>query len=291
MSLNDRQRYILSSRTLGENIPVSISTALAVESLLGQNPEAPDPDSKWEQIDILYVNTRTLVRNLLGSIATESKKTDISVELVLEYVYQEMITIQSAIEEASYGDVKVAYYSPTYAEIYSTSNYRHGTVREYNTPLQTYQALREKHVQLNISKYIADGDVTLTHIDVNTVLPRVPSRAALLTHYCVDLMSRYSFKTLHLLESHTGAFKGPQDWYTKLTGYKDRPPMPFDKATLQVFGDSATFRSSKIKLRRTFIDMAIQHKWTPMSTQDLVIHSAKMLNDPFFMTYVLELYK
>lgn len=290
MSLADRQRYILTSRVLGENIPVSISTALAVESLLGQNPEAPDPDSKWEQIDILYINTRTLVRNLLGAIATESKKVDLSVELVLEYVYQEMIVIQSAIEEATYGDVKVAYYSPSYIDVY-TKDYIHGTPREYKTPPQLYQALREKHVQLNIAKHIADGDVVLTHLEVNTVLPRVPTRAALLTHYCVDLMSRYSFKTLYLLESHTGAFKGPQEWYTKLTGYKDRPPMPFDKATLQVFGDSATFRSSKVKLRRTFIDMAIQHKWTPMSTQALVVHSAKMLNDPFFMNYVLELYK
>lgn len=288
MSAEERARTALSSRVIGEVLPISIATALAIESLIGQNPDAPVEDDHLDEFDSLYINVRTLVRNMLGAIQTEDKNIDLSPMLVMEYVINEMITIQAIMsEEAS--DVPVVFYAPSYEGVYK-NRFKHGIVKEYKTKAQSYLLERELHVQRNIVKETKDMDTEFTIVEMDIEIPVDRVNVALLSHYPIDLLSRYQFNNLNLIESHTGAFKGPGEWYTKLTGYKDRSPIPFDKAMLQVFGDGTTFLSSARKLRTTFIELSEKFKWTYRSTEELIKFSAGSLNDRAFTIYVNELY-
>ncbi len=289
MSPDQITREILSSRTLGEVLPVSIATALAIESLIGENPEAPVEGDHLDMFDSLYINVRTLTRNLLGAIQTSDKNTHINPSLILEYVMGEMVTIVSLLKEDA-PDKNVIFYSPSYREVYVKS-FKHGIVKEYKTKQQSYYFERESFVEDMITKEVEKNNLELTVIDIDTEIPSDKVNVVILTHYPVDLLSRYSFKSLNLIESHTGALKGPSEWYTKLTGYKERPPIPFDRAMLQIFGDGTMFLASKRKLRTTIIELANKYKWTYRSTEDLVKFSAAKLNDPFFTNYVNELYK
>ena len=74
MATEDKQRTVLSNRVLGEVVPISIATALAIESLIGKNPEAPVVEDHLGEIDILMINVRTLTRNVIGAIQKEDKE-------------------------------------------------------------------------------------------------------------------------------------------------------------------------------------------------------------------------
>lgn len=288
MSAEDRARTALSSRALGELLPISIATALAIESLLGKNPDAPVEEDHLDEFDSLYINVRTLVRNMIGAIQTEDKNINLSPELVMEYVINEMITIQAIMAEDA-SDNNVIFYAPSYAEVFK-KKYKHGIIKEYKTKGQSYLLERELHVQRNIVDEVKEMDTEFSILELDTEHSTDRVNVAMLTHYPIDLLSRYKFSNLLLIESHTGALKGPGEWYTKLTGYKDRPPTPFDKAMLQIFGDGTTFLSAARKLRTAVIELAQKHKWTYRSTEDLVKFSARTLNDPAFTLYIDELY-
>lgn len=289
MSPEERSREVLASRTLGTVLPISIATALAIESLIGENPDAPVEGDHLESFDTLYINVRTLVRNLLGAIQTEDKNVILDPVLVLEYVVSEMGIVVSLMKEEA-GDKNVVFYTSSYQEAYG-NKYKHGILREYKTPQQSYYFDREVYVQSEVAKSLKESKSDLTLLEVDTEIPKDPVDVVILTHYPVDLLSRYNFKSLNLIESHTGALKGPSEWYTKLTGYKDRPPMPFDKAMLQIFGDGTMFRSAQRKIRTTMIEIAQKNRWTYRSTEDLVKFSVDRHNDPFLKQYVNELYK
>lgn len=288
MSTEDLARRTLSSRTLGEVLPVSIATALAVESLLGMNPEAPVEDHHLDEFDSLYINVRTLVRNLLGAIQSEDRQVSVGPQYVLEYVINEMITITRLMKEEA-PEKTVVFYTPSYNEAFIKS-YKHGIIRQYKTKQQSYYWERETYVQEGIIKELAKREDQLICLATDTQLPKDHVKVMILTHYPIDLLSRYQFRDLKLIESHTGAVKPHSEWYTKLTGYKDRPTTPFDRATLQVFGDGVMFMASKRKIRQTFIELATKYKWTNRSTEELVKYSAAKLRDPFFDIYVQELY-
>lgn len=288
MSADDRARTVLSSRTIGEVLPISIATSLAIESLLGKNPEAPIEEDHLEEFDSLYINVRTLVRNMLGAVQTEDKNINLSPILIMEYIINEMITIQSIMEDEADGKT-VVFYAPSYEGVYK-DKFKHGIIKEYKTKGQSYLLERELYVQRNIVKEVDKMEVTLNLLEVDIKIPVDRVKVAMLSHYPIDLLSRYQFSTLNLVESHTGAFKGPGEWYTKLTGYKDRTPIPFDKAMLQVFGDGTMFLSSARKLRTTFLELSEKYKWTYRTTEELIKFSAKKLHDHAFSIYVDELY-
>lgn len=289
MASEDKQRLVLSNRVLGEVIPISIATALAIESLVGKNPDAPVVDSHLPEVDLLVINVRTLVRNLLGAIQKEDKLVQISGPALVEYIIQDINIINQTLAEYASDTLDIVFYVPTYKSIYN-GLYKHGILKESRTPNQIYQNTSELYVVDNLITVAKEQSIDNV-ISVDANLDKYPVACAMLTHYPVDLLNRYQFNSLYLLESHTGALKGPTEWNTKLTGGKANINLPFDRATLQVFGDGVMFISSKSKLRSTFRELAERYKWTARSTPDLVKFSATQLSDPFFDQYVKELYR
>src|SRR5690606_15099886 len=70
-------------------------------------------------------------------------------------------------------------------------------------------------------------------------------KVLIITHFPVDLLNRYKFSRLVLLETHTGAMKPHTLWYTKLYNGKELNMIPFDRMTVQLFGDGNLFTDRK----------------------------------------------
>ena len=288
MATEEKQRTVLSNRVLGEVVPISIATALAIESLIGKNPEAPVVEDHLGEIDLLMINIRTLVRNTIGAIQKEDKEVEITGPVLMDYICADINVINTIVKEHGGDTLSVIYYTPTYDKIYK-GLYKHGILKVARTPKQVYQHSLELYIVDHIVKH-CDSIGIANVISVDSEINKHTGRCALITHYPVDLLSRYNFTSLSLLESHTGALKAPAQWYTKLTGGKDNPNIPFDRATLQVFGDGVMFMSAKSKIRQTFIDLSKRYKWTSRTTKELIIFASTQIKDTFFEQYVKELY-
>src|SRR5690606_22392271 len=124
----------------------------------------------------------------------------------------------------------------------------------------------------------------------NRKFPDKGSDGLILTHFPVDLLNRYRFKTLKLLESHTGAIKPFNVWNTKLKDGQGLDVIPFDRMTLQMFGDNAHFSPMHKKVRMTIYNLVVKNKWTYATTKDYVFYCIQQNRDPALEDLVRELY-
>ena len=61
---------LMSSRTIGQ-FPLSIATSLAMEAAFGIYPDRPETKEPILKYDTLWVNVRTIFRNIMGSLEKE----------------------------------------------------------------------------------------------------------------------------------------------------------------------------------------------------------------------------
>ncbi len=282
-----RHSEIIGARVKGPVVPISIATALAIESVIGLNENAPTDDPQIEHIEVMLVNVRTMVRNLLGAIESEIKY-DIPYTELEPIIIAEMGIIEAIINEYSSDRVKTIFYYPSYGRIL-IGKYKYGILKVPNKPKQIYGHQAEIKIG---EALIKDADKITQHIvETNSELPKLDAKTLVLTHYPVDLLSRYNFTELRLLESHTGAIKGVSLWNTKLQNGRELTTIPFDQAMLQAFGDGVMFRPAAIGLRREILKVSQKYNWTPLSTQQLIKHSVKQHKDPFLIEYIDGCYK
>ena len=272
----------ISNRAVGE-IPLSISTSLAIESITGM-AEGSDPKNptvlKFKE---LWVNVRTLFRNVYGSISTDNR-TQVDPELYGETMYNEMDVIRSVIGSVTNNTVKVVFYLPSYESI--KRRFPNARWVGTSTPKQAFDFNTEINAINHFNALITEDDV----INIDVDLPGNGAKALLLTHYPIDLLSRYKFSGLALLESHTGTIKPPILWYTKLRNGRDLKVIPFDKMTLQLFGDSAMFSPMPIKIRRHLIAIGEKCKWSPATTKEYILKCIKDERDPVLEKFIMDLY-
>jgi hypothetical protein len=130
-------------------------------------------------------------------------------------------------------------------------------------------------------------DLTLNYYD--TIFKDRGEKVALLTHLPVDLLWRAQFKELTLLESHTGALKKRAAWYSKLTGGSQMTRIPFNRLTLQVFGENLYFSAMLPGIRNRVLEMAEKDQWTSVTTDERIRASIQKLYDPREKTFFLDL--
>ena len=105
--------------------------------------------------------------------------------------------------------------------------------------------------------------------------------AFIVTHLPVDLLSRYNFKKLELVESHTGAIKAFPHWHSKLTGGKELVNIPFNAFSLQVFGDNGNLFTPLLpSLRKEVLRLAQEDRWVAITTDDKIRMSLRKVTDP-----------
>lgn len=272
----------VSTRELG-NIPVSIGTALAMESCLGILPEHETDKPISNEIDILWINVRTMYRNLIGAIDKDIRNTLTGTELA-ETLINEMQIIETAFSHQTKGRVNITFYLCSYGSV--GRRYPHAMHKSPNTPLQKDAFALEQVTMHELVLLQPSHDFREFDIDFDGE----QKRALILTHYPIDLLNRYKFKSLTLLESHTGAVKSPARWYTKFHDGKTLYNIPFDRMTLQIFGDGVLFSPVNIKIKRFMVDIATKHNWSSVTTKDYIVKTIKDEHDPVLEGFVLKMY-
>lgn len=277
----DRATEIMEAREKGQ-YPISIATSLAFESLAGIYPERENQTWMYDKFDALYINTRTLIRNILGSLPREVRE-EVTPEALAQTVLNEMDVIEATVVEDGDGKIGLTFYHFTYDGIHRRFPYALHRIVE--TPQQEWLKAIENNA-LKIIQEMVPANYYVGDMDFK----KDDRRVVLITHYPVDLLNMYQFKQLVLLETHTGNLKPRAMWHTKLNGAKDVNVIPFDRMTLQIFGDGVLFRSMPPKAKKFLIDLGTKTGWTPLTTKALIISSVKGTGDQTVTAEIMRLY-
>lgn len=267
-------------------LPISVATSLAIESACGVHPEIPVKYAPAKDYQCLYINIRTLIRNIHGAVATEIKKI-LTPDAVFMALVEELTIIESAISQATNGTCKVVYYVCSYKSI--PTKYPMAALKAINSPLQEQFVHLEtavlKKIFDNVSGILSQHTIVGTDIKVEPI-SRV-SKVMMLTHLPVDLLNDKNFYSLRLLESHTGAIKNKAQWNTKLTDGRHLPRIPFNRITLQVFGDNrAMFMPMANNVRNTVKELAEAKQWTSVTTVEKIIFDVRDHKDQSFKALI-----
>ncbi len=262
----------IAGRALGA-IPVSIATSLAIESACGVHPEIPVDIPPVRTVQHLLVNVRTLVRNIYGAIEGDEKKR-LHARDVAPFVIDEMATIDAAVNNASGGACEVIFYFPMYMSL--GRSFANAKLKIPQTDNQKHYMLLENSTYAELVKFGVPHDFRQIDMEIKDV----KGSAMILTHYPVDLLSAKHFRSLVLVESHTGKIKNHLQWHTKLTNGNELTRIPFNRFSLQVFGDKAThFLGLSQHFKKLVENMAAENAWTILTKEEKILYSIDKLQD------------
>lgn len=270
----------MAERKKGQ-VPISMGTALAVEGALGIYPERPEDPPPINHYDVLWVNLRTVYRNLQASFTVDQQRAFRPAELAAG-LGEDVAGLHAALKK-DHPSLEVVVYLSAYENV--EKRFPHASRKILRTPLQVDAHAQE---EATYKAYRQAGPAEVPFAAVPFFLPSVPSKVLLMTHATVDLLARYHFKQLDLLESNTGVIKKPAQWNTKL-GVKDQADiLPFNSFTLQVFGDRGVlFQPQALKIRQQVLALAEQRHWSSITTLDRIRENLRQFASPELRDAVL----
>lgn len=274
---------LIEEREKGQ-IPISIGTSLALEGAAGIHPDRPQQPPPFDTPPTqMWVNTRTLFRNMHGALSADARKEVMAPSLHIALI-AELQAFEAAVIRLSEGRTNVVFYGCDYAAL--PRRYPKALLKQANTPNQrAYMALEQQTLKLLMKEH---GAAEVRHFDLE--FQGSYKDAWILSHLPVDLLNKNHFTSLKLLESHTGTVKAPALWYTKLTNGKDMPNMPFGPFSLQIFGDGGhQFQPMDRVIREAVLALAEKYQWNATTTKDRLIFSIKSIQDPMTRTFLLSL--
>lgn len=271
----------IAERAVGQ-YPLSIATSLAIESACGIHPDIIVESAPILQFQQLWVNMRTLFRNLMGALDQHTAN-GVLPPLISETLATEMDTITSIISVQSQGKAEVVFYYSNYAGL--EHKYKHAVLRMDNTAKQKeFTGLHNATMKIALEEY---GE-RIHGFDLK-IKPDQHVKVLLNTHYAYDLLSWPEFAQLVLLESHTGAVKERAQWYTKYYNGQELAMIPFREDFLQVFGDHQTFRPMDRKLREAVLEVANRYSWTAVTTRAKIVYGIDQIQNPYFRSVLHEM--
>ncbi|ELF5188676.1 hypothetical protein RBD99_004411 [Salmonella enterica] len=262
---------LLLTKRKKDNLPISVGTSLAIEAL-----------RENKRYDSIWINIRTLYRNILHSIEDKDER--------------ELFTNPSNRKEAAAAIARVI--SQETGIIKNFLNGRIDAVRLYclgytdlhrkfpNAKLKVPTTDIQKNywglMDAVIDEVLAEDYDQVIDWDKGSELEGEHTRSVIITNHAVDLLSRTKFKELRLLESHTGVIKSKSQWYTKLSDGKMLSNIPFNRFTIQVFGDGPfQFERWGHKFRNEIIGLATEMRWTPVTTLERIKFSLNRMRDKY----------
>lgn len=253
-------------RDVGQ-IPVSIGTSLAFEGLLGIHPNQPKQPTNNKTIQSVWVNLRTLARNLFAAVPTDQVD-NVDYSAAVTVLLTEVQVIPAAMQQRGFTG-KIEYYMASKDAVKWA--FPKATFKETKGPKALAMEMFERFVAIELLQQMKALRIPVREIDAK---PKAGEGiVALLTHYPHELLWKPQFSRLLLLESHTGKIKTYSTWYTKLNNIDDDNPMPFTEFTLQVFGDGVMIAPQQpLKLRRELKELAKAKKWTGITSPDKLYH-------------------
>lgn len=270
-------------RETGPHLAVSIGTALAIEIFGGHAAERePEPESRHHPEE-LWINLRTLVRNLHSGQDARVKQGALPEDFI-ETLEDEMRLITEYVRDVTAGKVNVLYYACEYDRDLR-KRFPKGNLKEPSTPGQLSYVGIENAI---VDHYSTDERPELVHFR-GYIKPSF-KHAWVLTSSSVDLLDLSKFKRGLLLESHTGRLKNTIQLHSKLTNGSKMGNVPFNKMTLQVFGDKSNLFSPMPKAVKDAIqELAKQHRWTPATSTSNVKFAINGMKDRLGSRLLLEL--
>ncbi|QZA71028.1 hypothetical protein AH06_259 [Erwinia phage AH06] len=257
----------MADRTIGL-FPMSVGTSLAFEALLARPVKPNDAP-----IETLVLNVGTVFRNAYQAYDTEDRD-----RLGIDKLHDDVIADMSAVYDIlkdlnKTGAPDYKLYHGKYERM--VSSFPLGKIWEPTSEIQKRYALLERNV---IEKVIRTMRGLVQVVD--HTLPTSVKNTYVMTHHIVDLVVPSGYGDITLVESHTGALKQKSLWYTKLTNGKTLTRIPFNRMTLQVFGDnSVNFKANSFKYKAALMKLAEENKWTPMTSHDRIKLGIESLKD------------
>jgi hypothetical protein len=271
----------IAARAVGQ-YPLSIATSLAIESTNGVHPDIVVEKPPILEYPEIWINIRTLFRNLMGSFDKDTAGGVVPPELMSTLV-EEMDTIASIIRDSANGRTNVIFYYSNYKDI--DKKYHHAVFIEDRTDRQKqYTLIHNQTMKLLLKQHA--NDIRIFDLKLHS---EYLAKALILTHYPYDLLSHKSFGQLDLLESHTGAIKGRALYYTKYHEGKTLSRIPFREDLIQVFGDSVIFKPYDIKVRKEVIEIAEKYKWNQVVTFEKLKYGIEQIKNPYAKEVLLSI--
>ena len=263
---------IIYERTVS-SFPVSIGTALALETLFVGRQPPYDPDREIVRVDINnwerhYLSIKTLLRNFIGSISSKHKEVLYrNPKVVARLFMEELEQINELYYIEGRGIVEPVFYLNSYKDIRNI-NIPVVYIRPVSGSFRQYLEFTNKVFNL-IRFLLRESDmnfITVDRLDVETGV-----KTLVTTHMPYELTYLGKVRKKALLESHTGAFKLPQQWYTKYAHYKEDEDryrrLPFSKYILFIMGDKAIIKPHKKEIRTRLLDVAEEARFN-IATSD-----------------------
>lgn len=262
---------VLSTRTMS-SFPLSIGTALAMETFFNNRTSPYDPERQIpDRVDVstyftIYINVGTLIRNLMGSLPTETVAS-VDVTSVIDTLYSELEVIESLFSVEGGDLCKPVFYFNDYKHVLNSLKYSSVYFRFPNSATELHYEKFHKEALSVMTK--SNDEVEVIH---ELIKPNKPIKSLILTHQAFDLLSKKNFIQLDLIESHTGKLKTFNMWSTKFApvGSIDFSRIPFNSTTLFIFGDRYFVQPTPIRLRKTVDEIATKCHWTSVTTKEKV---------------------
>lgn len=272
--------------------PLSVGTSLSLESLFDGPNEPIDPDRQIPQkVDIndyneFWINIASLFRNMFNAIPRDRVQ-DTAPGDCVDVLLMEMMQIYELVNEESQGKTKVVYYYCSYKGL--ERELPGIMIRTPNTDKQKfYHNLQIKTLEGLMKRVRQTKETDVKEFDVN-IYPDQRIKALMLTHHTVDLLSSRNFKSLDLLESHTGVLKHYNTWYTKYFNGKELMMIPFNKYLIKIFGDNDMIVPYHFKVRRVIQTVAVENKWNYSTSMAKVRSDISTIKDHYARNEILKL--
>lgn len=276
--------HVLSMRELGQ-LNISIGTSLALESVFGvlENPIEGTPNIA--DFTHVWINLRTLFRNIHGALSGD-KQNGLQGKDLAVTIFEEALVIRERIKEQTNGAVEVNFYYCMYKNL--QVEFPKANLKELKTTKQQMFNELENEAMKSCIEFFKAVQQPVQEFDVR--LKDLGERVLLFTHLPVDLVNVKGFSTITLLESHTGKTKTKPLWNSKLSTSMDVSRLPFDRMTLQLFGDGKMFGPLNKQYREKIISIAEKHRWNPSVGKDRVMVCISVEREPIMLAEINSLY-
>lgn len=270
------------------SFPVSISTALALESIFDPREAQYDPQRiipihvDIRQYQGLYCNLLTLFRNLASSV-DRNVFLNSRVDDLAMIMQSEIEVIMSLCHVEGMGLITPYFYTCSYQSLIKLDE-RIKLRADHTDWQKSFKAKYHKVIEYLIKQY----DILVTDTKISAKVPN----ALILTHMPYDLLNYKAFKKLDLIESNTGKLKPRTQWNSKYYPLvnEDMSHLPFHKLLLLLFGDKTLIHPSPIVLRRLLMDVSKKGHWTVATTVDKIILDVEMhVKDHYIRNFIKSL--
>lgn len=258
--------------------PMSIASSLAFESITHMG-EHSDKTGELEinHMEAVWCNIRTLIRNAIYAFTSEEFMR-LEHQTVIDAVVNDWECISERIAP-QYPQCEFKLYMCEYKGL--DHAFPNAFFKSSETPKQHMYEEYERVCLEYFHEHYKDA-MLIFDWKLNG-----PKRTTLLTHLPIDLLSYHGFPDLQLLESHTGTIKQRRQWASKLQLDKSVTVIPFNRATLAIFGDNVMFRPQNLKARRLLISIGEKRGWNTMTTKSRMVEDVKLAYEPFLLDFLL----